>query len=147
MFGTYKYTFECLVKNDDDDDDAFFFLVVSLFVEFIIVFFLVVVLVVVLLLLFFFQSSSESDENLAGALICLLKEDGLRSFVDDIHVLSIIRERNSPKYSPPKNEEKRLNFLGERNAENHSRYLTSYNKPDILITFLFTKETNKNRRN
>ena len=21
MFGTYTYTFECLVKNDDDDDD------------------------------------------------------------------------------------------------------------------------------
>ena len=30
------------------------------------------------------KSSSESDENLAGALICLLEEDGLRSFVVDI---------------------------------------------------------------
>jgi hypothetical protein len=39
-----------------------------------IVFFFLVVVVAT-------KSSSESDENLAGALICLLEEDGLRSFV------------------------------------------------------------------
>ena len=84
MFGTYKYTFECLVKNDDVDDDAFldFFFEelvgeIGDFLTIVFFFFLVVVVAT--------KSSSESDENLAGALICLLEEDGgLRSFVVDI---------------------------------------------------------------
>lgn len=82
MFGTYTYTFECLVKNDDVDDDAFldffFEALVREIDDFLtIVFFFLVVVVAT-------KSSSESDENLAGALICLLEEDGLRSFVVDI---------------------------------------------------------------
>ena len=76
MFGTYKYTFECLVKNDDDDAflDFFFNELVREIADFLtIVFFFLVVVAT--------KSSSESDENLAGALICLL-EDGLRVVVD-----------------------------------------------------------------
>ena len=97
MFGTYTYTFECLVKNDDDDAflDFFFDELVSEIDDFLtIVFFFLVVVVATT------KSSSESDENLAGALICLLEEDGLRSFVVvDIKLLSILIERNSPKYT------------------------------------------------
>ena len=97
MFGTYTYTFECLVKNDDDDDDDddafldfFFDELVREIDDFLTIVFFFLVLVVVATT----KSSSESDENLAGALICLLEEDGLRSFVVvDIKLLSILIER------------------------------------------------------
>ena len=64
------------MKNDDDDAflDFFFNELVGEIDDFLtIVFFFLVVVAT--------KSSSESDENLAGALICLL-EDGLRVVVD-----------------------------------------------------------------
>jgi len=116
MFGTYTYTFECLVKNDDDDAflDFFFEELVSEIDDFLTIVFFFLVLVVVATT----KSSSESDENLAGALICLLEEDGLRSFVVvDIKLLSILIERNSPKYTRVENEEKDCKIFGEKETE------------------------------
>jgi len=116
MFGTYTYTFECLVKNDDDDAflDFFFEELVREIDDFLTIVFFFLVLVVVATT----KSSSESDENLAGALICLLEEDGLRSFVVvDIKLLSILIERNSPKYTRVENEEKDCKIFGEKETE------------------------------
>jgi hypothetical protein len=119
------------VKNDDDDDDDddddafldfFFEELVSEIDDFLtIVFFFLVVVVVATT-----KSSSESDENLAGALICLLEEDGLRSFVVvDIKLLSILIERNSPKYTRVENEEKASKFLGRKKQRKTSSGIPS----------------------
>jgi hypothetical protein len=116
------------VKNDDDDDDDddddafldfFFEELVSEIDDFLtIVFFFLVVIAT--------KSSSESDENLAGALICLLEEDGLRSFVVvDIKLLSILIERNSPKYTRVENEEKASKFLGRKKQRKTSSGIPS----------------------